>query len=347
MYNVIVTNKNNTPQEVWSAISNAKKPICIIDSRFDFDAFGSALSLHKILKQDGVDLKLIFANEKKDNYSEFFDLSSVEFEADIVNYDYSQFDLIIVFDSSSENHLTAGIVDFHLPQNITSINIDHHNTNTYFGDLNIVEMRSSTCVILFDILKANRVKIPQDAAEYLLLGILFDSGFLTFDKVSSSDFRTIGDLIDTGIDYFNFMLPLVSKETLDTMRFRGYVYSNFKKSEKFAYAYLSTLNSVYENLGIDRDKITDPAADLIRKLETVDMAFTVSEDKVEPNVYWVSFRARIPGVNVLYLAQNLKNGNGGGHKMAAGACVRNYDTIDEVVEMIRGFVEENWELIHQ
>jgi hypothetical protein len=43
------------------------------------------------------------------------------------------------------------------------INLDHHISNTNYGDLNLIEDAASTSQVVFNILEANNIKIDKDS----------------------------------------------------------------------------------------------------------------------------------------------------------------------------------------
>ncbi len=82
------------------------------------------------------------------------------------------------------------------------INIDHHETNTNFGDFNIVNSELiSTTHVLFNYFKINNIQINKKMATALYAGLLDDSdGFLS-DKVDASIFIMSSELINLGAEY--------------------------------------------------------------------------------------------------------------------------------------------------
>ncbi len=76
------------------------------------------------------------------------------------------------------------------------INIDHHITNDFFGDLNLVLPKaSSTAEILYTFLRQARCRLTKDLAVNLYVGIMTDTGCFRFENTTARTHRIIGDLM--------------------------------------------------------------------------------------------------------------------------------------------------------
>ena len=90
------------------------------------------------------------------------------------------FDLIVCLDASSPDRMgSAYNPDVH--ESATLVVIDHHITNTLFGDINWVEPGcASTCQMLVYLADALEVPLDGELAECLLTGMVTDTlGFRT------------------------------------------------------------------------------------------------------------------------------------------------------------------------
>ena len=308
--------KNNTPQEIWDAIMASKNPICCIDSRFDFDAFGSALALKEVMKEHVKDLALTFDGQIPDKAKEMLDVSSVKTEMPPSEVDFSNYDLLIFLDSGNLEHISK-TDNFSVPEGLKTVNIDHHAGNPFYGDLNyVIGGACSTCSVLYDILIALSLKINEKTAKYLLTGHVTDSGFFQYSCVKSDDLRKAAYLMDFGASFFDISWHLNFAETEDDYRYRTIVYKNLKVVKGKGYAYSTVLSSELNELKVDLNKVGAKASNLIDKLEGVDFVFVVKDSLLDDGskAYNVSFRSHNPDFSVLPLAVAL---DGGGHKMAA------------------------------
>ncbi len=66
------------------------------------------------------------------------------------------------------------------------INIDHHVTNDRFGSVNVVDPKaSSSCEMIFDLLKEAKCPLNKDLALLLYAGIMTDTGSFRYENTSA------------------------------------------------------------------------------------------------------------------------------------------------------------------
>jgi phosphoesterase RecJ-like protein len=81
------------------------------------------------------------------------------------------------------------------------INLDHHVTNTRFGDINLVDVSGeSSGVVVERLLRRLGVKLDRTLGECLYATIVFDTGRFMHSNTTAHTFRWTADLLDTGID---------------------------------------------------------------------------------------------------------------------------------------------------
>jgi phosphoesterase RecJ-like protein len=81
------------------------------------------------------------------------------------------------------------------------LNLDHHVTNTRFGDLNMVDVKAeSTGVVVETLLRRLKVKLDRTLAECLYTTIVFDTGRFMHSNTTAHTFRWTAKLLDAGID---------------------------------------------------------------------------------------------------------------------------------------------------
>src|SRR3989304_3764971 len=78
----------------------------------------------------------------------------------------------------------------------TVVNMDHHITNSYFGDINIVAPEASAAgEIGFDLLTEAGIKITPDVATNLYVAIHTDTGSFRYSSSSPAAFKKAGGLV--------------------------------------------------------------------------------------------------------------------------------------------------------
>lgn len=331
--------QNNTPQEIWQTIVSSKNPILLIDSRFDFDAFGSALALKEAMNKLNLKLRLTYTDVIPARAFDFLDVSEIEQELEPSKLDFSPHDLLITIDSMDYPR-TSKRGEFTPPEDIKKVKIDHHGEQIYNGDLNYLRAASSSCRLMFEIFNANQVEIDAKMAELLATGLLTDSGFLQYESVDSDDYRMMADLIDTGFDSTALYWKFSSNVSLDNLKFIHLVYSNMQVDFENKWAYSFYLHDDVKNAGINKENVFSNGADLLKRLKGVDFTFIVKQSDSNPKDFNASFRSRLPEIDVSVFAKAL---DGGGHKMAASGTVTDVTDIQEAIQRVIEVVKENRE----
>lgn len=335
--------KNNSPEQILSALKQSKRTVCFLDSRLDFDTVCAAITLKKLLKKElNKNLDIFYEDDIPDSFSgiirDYFDTTMINVSVNPKTFDFSRYDTLVFLDTGNEKHIVS-TEDFAAPKHICKINIDHHNKNSFFGTINYVKCLGATCTVLFSLTKKWKFKINRKLANILLLGITTDNGFFQYNTTTSTDFRTAAELVDLGADYYNIVWKLSFNTTIDDIRLRKVLYANFKADFKNKFAY-STIS--FED--IKRNKIvirntTTRHSDYLKKLNGVNFVFVIEELPPEAAIspkakkqksFRISFRSHHNKYDVSKLAKMF---GGGGHKMAAGAVIK-AKSVEEVKKIL-------------
>lgn len=102
------------------------------------------------------------------------------------------------------------------------LNIDHHVSSNYFGDLNLVDpSAAATCQVLARVVEALGIELDTELATALLTGIVRDSqGFA--DRATSGDtLRTAARLVEAGAPLADLQRIILSELPYPTMALWG------------------------------------------------------------------------------------------------------------------------------
>lgn len=229
------------------------------------------------------------------------------------------FDLVITLDCSDLDRLGHSK---YIPDNSNFvINIDHHKSNDYFGDINIVKPNvSSTGEVIYYLLEKMKLNIDKEIATSLYVSISTDTGSFKYDNTSPSTFKVASKLLSKGID--------INKITTEIYQ------SNSLEKTKLLLESLNSLEIHLDNrIGISivtQEMIkncdaaiqdADGIIEFIRDIDGIEVACVLKEfDKREIKV---GFRSK-KYIDVAKVAEEFK---GGGHKKASGCTI--YNTIEE------------------
>lgn len=184
----------NDVNEILKLINTSDK-ICIAGHTApDGDCIGSVMALYKFLKPLKKNLRVMIDGTIPFNYKPFADESIIA-----QAYDNEKFDLLFVLDTSDTKRL--GKFEDVLKNSNKRVVIDHHKTNTGFGDINIIDPEmSSTGELLYDIMKLTGMEITKEVAVLLYVAILTDTGKFSYRNTSSRTHIKAAELIDLGVN---------------------------------------------------------------------------------------------------------------------------------------------------
>lgn len=180
------------------AIANAKSIIITTHINPDGDGVGAGLALVHALKGMGKQVRFCCPSRVVSMYAflpGFERITAVEDEAAAAKT--KRADLIISCDAGDLERLG----EVAKVKRTTLINLDHHVTNTRFGDINVVDVDAeSTGVVVEKLLRRMKVPLDRKLGECLYTTIVFDTGRFMHSNTTAHTFRWTAKLLDTGID---------------------------------------------------------------------------------------------------------------------------------------------------
>lgn len=290
--------------------------------RPDGDCIGSQYGLYYLIKENYPNKKVYITGET----SEY-----VGFIGKPTLIDESLFKdaLSICVDCATSDRLSDARV--HLAKEF--IKIDHHIPVDDYGDYQYVDVTAPACSQIITelyMMYRNEWELSKEAAQALYVGISTDTGRFKFDSVNSRTFQAAAVLLDAGVD-LGYIENQLSVESLNSLKLKGYILSNFKITEHgFAYAKL-TMEDV-EAFGVSYED----AAAQVSTISTIEdcpvWALFLEYSKEEIRI---RLRSRGPVINLL-----AEEYHGGGHAKASGATLYNWNELEGFVNKADHIVEK-------
>ena len=282
--------------------------ICIVGHvRPDGDCIGSQLGLALALlnagkkvtcwNQDPVPAKLSFLDAKK-----------------IVQAPEKgrQFDCVIATDCASLERL--GTTAECIGERKVLINIDHHTSNTRYGNINWIAAREpSTGELIFRLLKVANWPMTPAISDCLFTAVSTDTGSFQYPTTRPATYHVAGELVKRGANLAKICDEVYQSYPLARVRLLRHVYNKFRLTHENRIAYFWLKKADYTRTGSDPSD-SEGLIDHIRAIEPVVVACMFEE--VEPEFTRISLRSKSPKVDVNKIAQLF---GGGGHSAAAGA----------------------------
>ncbi|MGP8201273.1 MAG: DHH family phosphoesterase [Limisphaerales bacterium] len=222
------------------------------------------------------------------------------------------FDLVITVDCAAFDRL--GTVAPAVSRRKFLINIDHHQSNTRYGDLNWISAReASTGELIFRLLQAAGWPITPAIADCLFTAVSTDTGSFQYPTTKPLTYHTAGELVRLGANLETICQQVYQSYSLSRVRLLKHVYSHFHLTHDNQIAWLWLRKRDFTRTGADRSD-TEGLIDHIRAIEPVVIACVFEE--VGEDLTRVSLRSKSPRINVNEI---LSQFGGGGHAAAAGA----------------------------
>jgi phosphoesterase RecJ-like protein len=223
-----------------------------------------------------------------------------------------KFDCVIATDCASFERL--GSVGPFIARRKPLINIDHHESNTLYGDLNWVSAREpSTGELIYRLLKAARWQVTRAIADCLFAAVSTDTGSFQYATTRPATLHTAGELVAHGADLARICDEVYQSYPLSRVRLLQHVYNRFRLTHNDRIAWFWLKQADFTRTGADRAD-SEGLIDHIRAIEPVIIACVFEE--LEPELTRVSLRSKSDKVNVNEVAAQF---GGGGHPAAAGA----------------------------
>lgn len=223
-----------------------------------------------------------------------------------------KFDCVIATDCASFERL--GSVGPFIARRKPLINIDHHESNTRYGDLNWVSPRDpSTGELIYRLLKAARWPITKPIADCLFAAVSTDTGSFQYATTRPATLHVAGELVSHGANLEKICDEVYQSYPLSRVRLLKHVYNRFRLTHNDQIAWFWLRKADFTRTGADSAD-SEGLIDHIRAIEPVVIACVFEE--LEPELTRVSLRSKTDQVNVNEIAALF---GGGGHAAAAGA----------------------------
>ncbi len=307
-----------TLDEILKQIQKAEKIVILTHESPDGDAVGSSLAMKLILEKLEKKADVIIPE-----YSRLFNfLPSAEeimIDSEIKNYD-----LAISVDCATFKRMAK---KEYFENAKSTIVIDHHGSNTMYGDLNYVNPVSPACCeVIAGMVKYYEIDITKDIGTCLMTGIITDTGGFRHVGITPETFEFTADLIRLGVD-----VPDIYKRTLNTKTRANFELSKrvmdrmeILEDGKVTFTYMDKKDE--EEVGAEPGD-HEGLVEIGRDIEGVEVSIFIRQKENE-DAYKISMRSgnKVNVSDICFLF------GGGGHPRAAGALIQG--NVEQVKEKL-------------
>jgi len=325
-------------QKIRNEVDQANRILLHFHPTPDGDSVGSALGLRDILVNEGKHVTVIQGDSAFPDY-----LRHLPGAEEVMAHPYSQveldeIDLFIILDSASLSQI-SNQEEVTFPEHLRTVVIDHHPTNTGYGDINWIDSSyPATCQMVYELLAAWNSDITPNTATCLFVGMFTDSGGFQYPPTSGDTLRAAAALADIAPDYAQYIFHINNSYDPENIYFRGIALNNIElyHNEKIAISSVTAHDLLRHNIQPDQaDKSF--IANQLKSVIGWDVAVGMVEP--EPGVVKASFRTRRP--EVYHVGKISALLGGGGHQAAAGVTFRNTTLEDAKRQIVQAVLD--WE----
>ncbi len=308
-------------EKIADRIKSAKRVVIFTHMRPDGDAFGSALALSSALDLLKTPNQVCVETDIPSNLAFIDGLEKVRKKPQ------GEYDLLITVDCSEDLRLGELTTEFQIAtrKQIDTVNIDHHISNTRFAKYNFVRECSANCMNVALLIDALGVEIDKKTAEYLLIGLLTDSGNFSHDDVTEETLCLAARLVKAGADIRYYNYNLFKKQPKQRANLFGKTMQKIRYYHEDRLAVIAISEQMLKDSEADRS-MTEGFVDFPLNVDSVEVAASVME--MRQGQYKVSLRSKE------YADVNKIAGifGGGGHVRAAGCML--FGELEEVLDKL-------------
>jgi len=293
-----------TIDQILKCIKKSKNIVIVTHENPDGDAVGSSLAMYHALKGLKKNVDIIIPEYAK-CFNELPGIDEVIKESDKV------YDLAISLDAATDKLLNVWVKYFREADQ--RIVIDHHSTNTMFGDINYVDLSAPACAqVVYMLIKHYRWKITPEIGTCIMAGIITDTGGFQYSGVSRDTFNIAAELLDAGVNISKVYKKVFDTKTKSSFELRRIALDRmeFLEDDKIAFTYITNKDERKVNAGVgDYEGIVSEG----RSIEGVEVSIFLHE--LKDGEFKISLRSNsyvnVSDVCIMF--------GGGGHIRAAGA----------------------------
>ncbi len=307
-------------RKIINKIKKHSTIICLRHIDADGDAYGSAMGLAQLIK-DNFPQKKVFTDGKNNENLDFLGKNDQLKKKDYQN------SLVIICDTASQERIDSQYWE----SASEKIKVDHHIKGENYADYEWVDSSYvATCEMIGELAINTKLKISKKTANFLLLGIITDSGRFLYSNTTPRTFQIATFMLEKEAN-LNYLCVKLYQQNLNLLKFKGYVLSKFTLTKQ-GIAFIKITLAVLKKYNISRLE-AKTVINILANVEEIKIWLLAIE--AEKKLIKVSIRSSQYAINEV-----AEKYSGGGHKFAAGAKIKNWMELDNLIadlnELIKG-----------
>ena len=251
-----------------------------------------------------------------------------------------KYDLIVVVDTADMALLGSVYTDhIDLFSKVPILNIDHHISNTRFGQLQMIDATSaSTTEVLYNWIMQNsewKQYLTPDIATLLLTGLITDTRSFQNPNTTPRSLEVAAELLEKGARQQEIIQNIYKTKPLSTLKIWGRALNSIQIDTKAGIVWSSISKEDLAEMGANSKETHGILDELISTIPDADVHVLFTE--LEEGGLKGSMRSS-PSIDVSALAA--ESFGGGGHARAAGFRIKEFDNFSlQVLECVQKLTE--------
>jgi phosphoesterase RecJ-like protein len=209
------------------------------------------------------------------------------------------------------------------------VNIDHHISNTFFGDINLVDAgKSSTGEIVLELIKKADLPIVYDVAENIFAAIQTDTGSFSYDNTTAESLTAAAEMMGYGVNPWQMYRTLMEGYGVSRLKLLKIALETLEFHQDGRIGMITVFLRDFERAGAQASD-SERFVDYPRFVLGVEIAVMIRQ--TGDDNYKFSLRSN-GSADVALLASKF---GGGGHTKAAG-----FECRGSLDELKTGFLKE-------
>lgn len=296
-----------------AAFKAAQRILIVAHQKPDGDTTGSSLALRHWLASMGKDVSVFCRHNVAEQFLYLAQAHDVQTDPAVFSQPW---DMLVTCDSG--DLVYAGIDSYlkSMPGKPVMVNFDHHASNQYFGDYNLVDVHaSSTAEVVARFLREHKQTITKDMATCLLTAIFTDTNGFTNAATTQTSLELAGEFMAAGASLPHVHRATMVNKNIAMMKVWGKVMQRLQRSHHgivFTYVHQRDLDAD----GVNSEAI-EGISNYLSQLSDA-RAVMLFHDRGDGFVK-ASLRTIHDDIDLAAFATKF---GGGGHKKASGFTVK-------------------------
>ncbi len=157
------------------------------------------------------------------------------------------------------------------------INIDHHATNTLFGDFHLIDTSAcATAELVYRLVKQSGIPVDNALGAAIYTGIFTDTGSFRFSNTNRAAFEICEEMVSAGVDPYTVAKHLYGTYSLGRIRLLNLALDSIELSHNGRLSMMTVTSEMMEETGTQPED-TDGLINYARWIKDVKVAALIKE----------------------------------------------------------------------